>query len=95
MTPNTGILTTLLNAFLVVFSAGPGHLAPAAARLSSDDAIRLLRSDLSEADERERRRDLALLARYREPDAVNALMDSATKDPDPGLREYAVELLAQ
>jgi type IV secretion system protein TrbL len=33
MTPNTGILTTLLNAFLAVFSAGPGHLAPAAARL--------------------------------------------------------------
>lgn len=33
MTPNTGILTTLLNAFLAVFSAGPGHLAPAAGRL--------------------------------------------------------------
>ena len=33
MTPNTGILTTLLNAFLSVFSAGPGHLAPAAGRL--------------------------------------------------------------
>jgi type IV secretion system protein TrbL len=33
MAPNPGILTTLLNAFLVVFSAGPGHLAPAAARL--------------------------------------------------------------
>jgi type IV secretion system protein TrbL len=33
MTPTTGILTTLLNAFLAVFSAGPGHLAPAAARL--------------------------------------------------------------
>lgn len=33
MTPNPGILTTLLNAFLAVFSAGPGHLAPAAARL--------------------------------------------------------------
>jgi type IV secretion system protein TrbL len=33
MNADTGILTTLLNAFLVVFSAGPGHLAPAAARL--------------------------------------------------------------
>lgn len=33
MTATTGILTTLLNAFLAVFSAGPGHLAPAAARL--------------------------------------------------------------
>jgi len=33
MTPTTGILTTLLNAFIAVFSAGPGHLAPAAARL--------------------------------------------------------------
>jgi type IV secretion system protein TrbL len=33
MTASTGILTTLLNAFLAVFSAGPGHLAPAAARL--------------------------------------------------------------
>lgn len=33
MTPTTGILTTLLNAFLTVFSAGPGQLAPAAARL--------------------------------------------------------------
>jgi type IV secretion system protein TrbL len=33
MTPSTGILTTLLNAFLAVFAAGPGHLAPAAARL--------------------------------------------------------------
>jgi type IV secretion system protein TrbL len=33
MTPTTGILTTLLNSFLTVFSAGPGHLAPAAARL--------------------------------------------------------------
>ncbi len=33
MTPTTGILTTLLNAFLAVFAAGPGHLAPAAARL--------------------------------------------------------------
>jgi type IV secretion system protein TrbL len=33
MAPNPGILTTLLNAFLAVFSAGPGHLAPAAARL--------------------------------------------------------------
>src|SRR5450755_332186 len=33
MTPTTGILTTLLNAFLNVFSAGPGQLAPAAARL--------------------------------------------------------------
>lgn len=33
MTPNTGILTTLLNAFLSVFSAGPGRLAPAAARI--------------------------------------------------------------
>jgi type IV secretion system protein TrbL len=33
MSPNTGILTTLLNAFLSVFSAGPGRLAPAAARI--------------------------------------------------------------
>jgi type IV secretion system protein TrbL len=33
MTPDPGILTTLLNAFLTVFSAGPGHLAPAAGRL--------------------------------------------------------------
>jgi type IV secretion system protein TrbL len=33
MTPTTGILTTLLNAFIAVFSAGPGHLAPGAARL--------------------------------------------------------------
>ena len=33
MTPTTGILTTLLNAFLAVFSAGPGYLAPAAARI--------------------------------------------------------------
>jgi type IV secretion system protein TrbL len=33
MPADTGILTTLLNAFLAVFSAGPGHLAPAAARL--------------------------------------------------------------
>jgi type IV secretion system protein TrbL len=33
MNADTGILTTLLNAFLAVFSAGPGHLAPAAARL--------------------------------------------------------------
>jgi type IV secretion system protein TrbL len=33
MSATTGILTTLLNAFLAVFSAGPGHLAPAAARL--------------------------------------------------------------
>jgi type IV secretion system protein TrbL len=33
MNADTGILTTLLNAFLTVFSAGPGHLAPAAARL--------------------------------------------------------------
>jgi type IV secretion system protein TrbL len=33
MAPNPGILTTLLNAFLAVFSGGPGHLAPAAARL--------------------------------------------------------------
>jgi type IV secretion system protein TrbL len=33
MTPTTGILTTLLNAFLAVFSAGPGNLTPAAARL--------------------------------------------------------------
>src|ERR1019366_2584492 len=33
MTPDPGILTTLLNAFLGVFSAGPGHLASAAARL--------------------------------------------------------------
>ena len=33
MTPTTGILTSLLNAFLAVFSAGPGNLAPAAARL--------------------------------------------------------------
>ena len=33
MNADTGILTTLLNAFLAVFSAGPGHLAPAAAQL--------------------------------------------------------------
>ena len=33
MNADTGILTTLLNAFLSVFSAGPGNLAPAAARL--------------------------------------------------------------
>jgi len=33
MAPDPGILTSLLNAFLGVFSAGPGHLAPAAARL--------------------------------------------------------------
>jgi type IV secretion system protein TrbL len=33
MSPDPGILTTLLNSFLTVFSAGPGHLAPAAARL--------------------------------------------------------------
>src|ERR1700684_4395824 len=33
MTPTTGILTTLLNSFIAVFSAGPGHLAPGAARL--------------------------------------------------------------
>ena len=33
MTPTTGILTTLLNAFIVVFSAGPGRLAPGAGRL--------------------------------------------------------------
>lgn len=33
MTPNPGILTSLLNAFVAVFSAGPGHLAPAAGRL--------------------------------------------------------------
>src|SRR5271155_3905276 len=33
MNADPGILTTLLNAFLSVFSAGPGHLAPAAARL--------------------------------------------------------------
>src|SRR6202142_2215559 len=33
MTPATGILTTLLNSFLGGFSAGPGHLAPAAARI--------------------------------------------------------------
>jgi type IV secretion system protein TrbL len=33
MNADTGILTTLLNAFLAVFSAGPGHLGPAAARL--------------------------------------------------------------
>src|SRR3984893_15280119 len=33
MNADTGILTTLLNAFLAVFSSGPGHLAPAAARL--------------------------------------------------------------
>jgi type IV secretion system protein TrbL len=33
MAPDTGILTTLLNAFLGVFSGGPGHLAPTAARL--------------------------------------------------------------
>jgi len=33
MAPNTGILTSLLNAFLGVFAAGPGHLTPAAARL--------------------------------------------------------------
>ena len=33
MTPTPGILTSLLNAFLAVFSGGPGQLAPAAARL--------------------------------------------------------------
>jgi len=33
MSADAGILTTLLNAFLAVFSAGPGHLAPAAARI--------------------------------------------------------------
>jgi type IV secretion system protein TrbL len=33
MNADTGILTTLLNAFLSVFSAGPGNLAPSAARL--------------------------------------------------------------
>jgi type IV secretion system protein TrbL len=33
MNADTGILTNLLNAFLAVFSAGPGHLAPAAARI--------------------------------------------------------------
>ena len=33
MAPDTGILTTLLNAFVAVFSAGPGRLAPAAGRL--------------------------------------------------------------
>src|SRR5271168_3651248 len=33
MNADPGILTTLLNAFLAVFSAGPGHLAPAAARI--------------------------------------------------------------
>ena len=33
MNADTGILTTLLNTFLSVFSAGPGHLAPAAARI--------------------------------------------------------------
>jgi type IV secretion system protein TrbL len=33
MNADTGILTTLLNTFLAVFSAGPGHLAPAAARI--------------------------------------------------------------
>lgn len=33
MNPTPGILTSLLNAFLAVFAAGPGHLAPGAARL--------------------------------------------------------------
>jgi type IV secretion system protein TrbL len=33
MNADTGLLTTLLNSFLAVFSAGPGHLAPAAARI--------------------------------------------------------------
>jgi type IV secretion system protein TrbL len=33
MLPDTGILTTLLNAFLGVFAAGPGHLASTATRL--------------------------------------------------------------
>jgi type IV secretion system protein TrbL len=33
MPANTGILTTLLNAFVGVFSAGPGLLAPTAARI--------------------------------------------------------------
>lgn len=33
MTPDPGILTTLLNAFVGVFAAGPGHLLPAAERL--------------------------------------------------------------
>ena len=33
MSADTGILTSLLNAFVGVFSAGPGLLAPTAARI--------------------------------------------------------------
>ena len=53
-----------------------------------------MKSDLSAPDARERREDLTQLAHYRDPEAVNALMESAAKDADPELREYALTLLA-
>ncbi len=65
----------------------------AAARLSTADAVHLLIADLSAPEAPERRQAMTLLARYHAPEATNALMDSAAKDTDPVLREYALTLL--
>ena len=63
------------------------------ARLSNEDAIHLLVADLAAPDAPERRQAMKLLARYHATEATNALMDSAAKDSDPVLREYALTLL--
>jgi HEAT repeat protein len=62
-------------------------------RLTTEDALHLLIADLGTPDAHERRQAMTLLAGYHVSEATNALMDSASKDSDPTLREYALTLL--
>ena len=58
-------------------------------------AIKFLLTSLHDPSARERRQAIGLLAKYREPQAVNALMDSAASDADPENRDYAVQVLGE
>jgi HEAT repeat protein len=74
-------------------SAVRSAVLSAVSRLATADALRLLIADLGAPDAKERRQVMSMLAHYNTPEATQALMDSAAKDADPLLREYALTLL--
>ncbi len=64
-------------------------------RVNEPEAIKFLLASLRAPDAHERRQAIGLLARYDEPQVVNALMDTAAGDADPEVREYAERMLGE
>ncbi len=68
-------------------------LIPALARLPSHAALSLILAELRRGNSVERRMAVEELSRFNDPAAFDALMQVASRDPDPGTRRRAAEIL--